>query len=118
MTLKAPSCWGMQRLGVVDKLVPSRVNASEGIVPTELCEAKEGPEFSSQYTGFPVFTTAFLKVTQYVPMARFTAEPKLPVSVQTSNPYWLPEQELWMRLITWSEIVPPNSDVPTSTSML
>ena len=29
-------------------LVPRMVNASDGIVPTELSEAEDGPEFSSQ----------------------------------------------------------------------
>jgi hypothetical protein len=44
--------------------VPRSVNASEGIVPTEFCEAMDGPEFSSQYIGSPVFTTAFCKFSQ------------------------------------------------------
>ena len=33
---------------VVLLLVPRRVKAYEGIVPTLLCEAEDGPEFSSQ----------------------------------------------------------------------
>ena len=33
---------------VVLDWVPRTVNASEGIVPTKLSEAEDGPEFSSQ----------------------------------------------------------------------
>ncbi len=33
---------------LVLELLPRTVNASEGIVPTSLSEAEDGPEFSSQ----------------------------------------------------------------------
>ncbi len=46
-------------LVVVMLVPPSTVNASEGIVPTQLSEADDGPEFSSQYTGSPLGKLAF-----------------------------------------------------------
>jgi hypothetical protein len=40
------------------------VNDSEGTVPTEISEAIDGPEFSSQQTGSPVLMTAFCRFSQ------------------------------------------------------
>lgn len=43
---------------------PRMVNDSEGIVPTELLEASDGPLFESQKTGSPVLTTPFCRFNQ------------------------------------------------------
>lgn len=44
---------------VVVELLPKIVNDSDGMVPTELSDAADGPEFSSQKTGSPLGTLAF-----------------------------------------------------------
>src|SRR4051812_4128629 len=94
---------------------PIIVNDSEGIVPTEFSDARDGPEFSSQYNGSPT-SSKFDRLTQYVPAFRFTG-PKLPVSVQMLKPNWLVLQSLMVKLTMPSKyVVPPNSDDVMETS--
>src|SRR5664279_1870763 len=79
-------------------LVPRIVNDSDGMVPMLFSEASAGPEFSSQYTGSPVLTLAFCRLSQYVPGSRSCSFPKSAVSVHTLNPKALPKQLPWLKL--------------------
>src|SRR5271169_6841212 len=83
------------------------VNDSEGTVPTRLSKACEGqpgelqptPLFSSQYTGSPLGTDAFSRLSQYkVPAVTATFKPLI-VTRSTSKPCPLLEMNWSVRFL-------------------